>query len=146
MRSTQKPEDSSRRFARVLDRIRAGTDRLDLDDVGAWDEDERVRKLGLPVACQYGCTRVELVHCGWFLREMSKLMRRKDGPELELALELLVTKWVRRGLDRSLLQELICHCYTELCREGCNHGCTQMNTNGRQGKELSRVRPQGLNR
>jgi hypothetical protein len=54
MRPTQKPEDSSRRFAGVLDRIRAGTDRLDLDDVCAGDEDERVRKPGLPVACQYG--------------------------------------------------------------------------------------------
>jgi len=114
---TQKPEDSSRRFAGVLDRIRAGADRLDLDDVGAWDEDERVRKLGLPVACQHGRTRVELVHCGWFLREMSKLMRRKDGPELGLALELLIDKWVRRGLDPDLLQELVCHCYTELCRK-----------------------------
>jgi hypothetical protein len=100
----------------VLDRIRAGTDRLNLDDVGAWDEDERVRKLGLPVACRHGCTRIELVyHCA-FLREMSKYMRRKDGDNLAFELGILVDKWVRRGLDRSLLEELACHCYTELCR------------------------------
>ena len=118
MRPTQKPEDSSRRFAGVLDRIRAGADRLDLDDVGAWDEDERVRKLGLPVACQHGRTRIELVYCCAFLREMSKCMRRKDGLELGLALELLVSKWVRRGLNRNLLEELVCHCYTELSGMG----------------------------
>jgi len=116
MRPTQKPEDVSRRFAGVLDRIRAGTDRLDLDDVGAWDEDERVRKLGLPVACLHGRTRVELVHCGWFLREVSRQLRRKDGDDLAFELRLLVDRWVRRGLDRSLLEELVCHCYTELCR------------------------------
>jgi hypothetical protein len=116
MRPTQKPEDVSRRFAVVLYRIRAGTDRLDLDDVGAWDEDERVRRLGLPVICRRGLSRIEVGYCGSFLREMSKLMRRKDGPELGLALELLLTKWTRRGLDRSLLEELVCHCYTELCR------------------------------
>ena len=116
MRPIQKSEDSSRRFAGVLDRIRAGTDLLYLDDVCAWDEDERVRKLGLPVACQQGCTRVELVYCGWFLREMSRRFRRKEGDDLASELVILVDKWVRRGLDRSLLQELVCHCYTALCR------------------------------
>jgi len=116
MRPALKPEDVSRRFAGVLDRIRAGTDRLDLDDVSAWAEDERVRKLGLPVLRQHGCTRIELVCYCAFLREMSKHMRRKDGDNLAFELGLLVDKWVRRGLDRSLLEELVCHCYTELCR------------------------------
>ena len=116
MRPTQKLEDLTRRFAGVLDRIRAGTDRLNLDDVGAWDEDERVRKLGLPVLCQHGCTRVELVCYCAFLRQMSKYLRRKDGDNLAFELGLLVDKWVRRGLDRILTEELVCHCYTELCR------------------------------
>lgn len=116
MRPTQKSEDVSGRFDAVLGRIRAGADRLDLDDVCAWDEDERVRRLGLPVACQHGCTRIELVYYCAFLRQVSKHMRRKDGDDLAFELGLLVDKWVRRGLARSLLQELVCHCYTELCR------------------------------
>jgi hypothetical protein len=100
----------------MLDRIRAGTDRLDLDDVCAWDEDERVRRLGLPIMWQRGLSRVGIVFSGSFLREMSKLMRRKDGDNLAVALELLLTKWSVRGLDPSLLKELVCHCYAELCR------------------------------
>jgi len=97
MRPTLKPEDSSQRFAGVLDRIRAGTDRLKLDDVCASDEDERVRKLGLPVLCQYGCTRIELVYYCAFLRQMSKHLRRKDGDDLAFELGILVDKWVQRG-------------------------------------------------
>jgi hypothetical protein len=104
----------STRYGLVLERIQAGADRLDLDDVGAWDEDERVRRLCLPIMCQWGLSRMELVFCGWFLREMSKLMRRKDGPGLAPALEFLVTKWSLRHLDPDLLKSLICHCYTNL--------------------------------
>ncbi len=115
MRPNPKSEDVSRQFAGVLERVRAGTDLLDLDDVCAWDEDERVRKLGLPVAWRRGCTRIELVYYCAFLRQMSKLMRRKEGEGLAFELRLLVDRWVLRGFDRSLLEELICHCYAELC-------------------------------
>jgi hypothetical protein len=116
MRTNPKPEEVSAQFDAVLDRIRAGTDRLDLDDVCAWDEDERVRKLGLPVVCRHGCTRVELVYYCAFLREMSRQMRRMEGARLARELELLVLRWSLRGFDRSLLEELVCHCYAELCR------------------------------
>jgi hypothetical protein len=115
MRPDQKPEAVSRRFKAVLDRIRAGTDRLDLDDVGAWDEDERVRRLGLPVICGHGCTRIEVVYYCAFMRQMSKEMRTKEGEDLASALELLVFGWSLRGLAPSLLQTLICHCYALLC-------------------------------
>jgi len=119
MEPTLMSDNVSTRYGLVLERIRAEADLLDLDDVGAWDEDERVRRLGLPVICQRGLSRIEVGFCGAFLREMSKLMRRKDGPELGLALELLVTKWTLRGLDLDLLKTLICHCYSELSgREG----------------------------
>jgi hypothetical protein len=115
MRPDQKPEEVPRRFDAVLERIRAGSDRLDLDDVGAWDEDERVRRLGLPVICGHGCTRIEVVHYCAFLRQMSKEMRTKEGEDLACALELLVFGWSLRGLDPRQLQALICHCYARLC-------------------------------
>jgi len=143
MRPIQKSEEPSRRFCRVLDRIRAGTDFLFLDDVGAWDEDERARRLGLPFACRHGCTRVELVYYCAFLRQMSRHMRRKDGDDLAFELGLLVDRWVRRGLDRSLLQELVCHCYAELCREGVK---PQMNADahGWKARQEDRVRLDGV--
>jgi hypothetical protein len=106
--------DVSTRYGLVLERIRAGADSLDLDDVGAWDEDERVCRLGLSIMYQRGLSRIEVVFYGAFLREMSKLMRRKDGTGLALALEFLVTKWSLRRLDQDLLKTLICHCYSEL--------------------------------
>jgi hypothetical protein len=118
MRPNQKSEDASLRFAKVLERMRAGTDMIDLDDVCAWEEDERVRKLGLPKAIRWGCTRIEVVYFCAFLRRMSKLLRRKEGEDLAFELSLLVDRWASRGLDRSLLEELVCHCYGELCREG----------------------------
>ena len=114
MEPTPQTVDVSTPYGFVLERIRVGADRLDLDDVCAWDEDERVRRLGLPIVCQYGASRIEIGYYGSFLREMSKLMRRKDGDDLAFALELLVTKWTPRGLDPGLLKDLICHCYSEL--------------------------------
>ncbi len=116
MRPNPKSEDVSLRFAKVLERIRAETDMIDLDDVCAWEEDERVRKLGLQKAIRWGCTRIEVVYCCAFLRRMSKLLRRKEGEDLAFELSLLVDRWACRGLDRNLLEELVCHCYTELCQ------------------------------
>ena len=124
MRPDQKSECVSRQFDAVLNRIRAGADRLDLDDVCAWDEDQRVRLLGLPVLCRHGCTRTEVVYYCAFIRQMSKHMRRKDGEDLAFELGLLAHRWAKRGLDRSLLEELVCQCYAELCREGGSHGRT----------------------
>jgi hypothetical protein len=87
---------------------------LDIDDVCAWDEDERVRRLCLPILYQRGLSRVEVVFYGSFLREMSKLMRRKEGDALALALDAMLAKWSVRGLDPALLKTLICHSYSEL--------------------------------
>jgi hypothetical protein len=115
MRPDQKRVEVLRRFEAVLDRIRAGTDLLDLDDVCAWNEDERVRRLGLPVICGHRCTCLEVVYYCAFLRQMSREMRTKEGEDLASALELLVFGWSLRGLDPSLLQTLICYCYARLC-------------------------------
>lgn len=118
MEPTLESVDVLARYGLVLERIRAGADSLDLDDVGAWDEDERVRRFCLPIMYQRGRSRMEVVFYGAFLREMSKLMRRKDGLELGLALEFLVTKWSLRHLDPDLLKTLVCHCYSELSGRG----------------------------
>ena len=114
MEPTLESIDVTARFRIVLERIRAGADMLDIDDVCAWDEDERVRRLCLPILYQRGLSRIEVVFYGSFLREMSKLMRRKDGDDLALALDAMLTKWSVRGLDPALLKTLICHSYSEL--------------------------------
>jgi len=105
------------RYPLVMERIGAEVDSLALDDVSAWGEDERVRRLATPVLQRRGVSRVGLVMYGSFVREMSRVMRRWFGPELAFELELLVTKCSLRGLDPDLLQELVCHCYAELCRK-----------------------------
>jgi hypothetical protein len=114
MEPTLESVDVATQFRLVLERIRAGADMLDIDDVGAWDEDERVRRLCLPILYQHGLSRIEVVFYGSFLREMSKLMRRKDGDNLALALDAMLTKWSLRRLDPALLKTLICHSYSEL--------------------------------
>ncbi len=114
MKPTMMPLDEAARFPAVLERIRAGADRLDIDDVGAWDEDERVRRLARPLLCQSGLTRVGLVVHDAFVREMCRLLRTKDGPGLAQALELLVTKWALRDLEPVTLKAIIVHCYDAL--------------------------------
>ncbi len=114
LNQSEPQDDIAARYEAVLERIRAGADFLMLDDVEAWAEDERVREMGLPVLWGHGVSRVFLVCYGSFLREMSKLMRRKEGDALADALEASIVKWTMRGLDPALLQELICHCYTQL--------------------------------
>jgi len=114
MEPTLESIDVTARFRIVLERIRAGADMLDIDDVCAWDEDERVRRLCLPILYQRGLSRIEVVFYGSFLREMSKLMRHKDGDDLALALDAMLVKWVLRGLDPALLKTLVCHCYSGL--------------------------------
>ncbi|GEM_PF-3088148 len=114
MEPTLESADVSTRYGLVLERIRGEADSLALDDVGAWDEDERVRRLAMPVLRRSGLSRVGLVMYGSFVRETSGVMRRWFGLELVLELELLVTKWSLRRLDPDLLKTLICHCYTSL--------------------------------
>jgi hypothetical protein len=63
MEPTLTSDNVSTRCGLVLERIRAGAIRLDLDDLGAWDEDERVRRLGLPVMWQRGRSGRRFMGC-----------------------------------------------------------------------------------
>jgi len=117
--STLNYDRDSGGFARLLERIRTGPDRLCLDDTDTAAEDELVIHIGRQVLNRAGLKKPAYVYHLWFLRELARILRRNIGPELEAPLELLLIKWTLRGMDRSLLETLICHCYSELTgREG----------------------------
>jgi hypothetical protein len=112
--STLNHDRESGGFARLLERIRTGPDRLCLDDTDTAAEDELVIHIGRKVLNRAGLAKPAYVYHLWFLRELARILRRNIGPELEAPLELLILKWSLRGLDPNLLQELVCHCYSEL--------------------------------
>jgi len=112
--STLNHDRESGDFARLLERIRTGPDRLCLDDTDTAAEDELVIHIGRQVLNRAGLKKPAYVCHLWFLRELAKILRRNIGPELEAPLELLILKWSLRGMDPGLLKTLICHCYSEL--------------------------------
>jgi hypothetical protein len=47
----------------------------------------------------------------WFIREMSRLVRKDPGPELAFHLELLLSKWQSMGLERYIMEILVCEVF-----------------------------------
>ena len=140
--STLNYDRESGGFARLLERIRTGPDRLCLDDTDTAAEDELVIHIGRQVLNRAGLKKPAYVYHLWFLRELAGILRRNIGPELEAPLELLILKWSLRGLDSGLLKTLICHCYTSLAMPSTGRQSEICNLQSEmRGTEARRVTP-----
>jgi hypothetical protein len=47
----------------------------------------------------------------WFIREMSRLVRKDGGPELAFHIEMLLRKWQSMGLERYITEMLTCEVF-----------------------------------
>ena len=65
-----------------------------------------VEGAGLPV--------LQEMHYRWFLRELARLWRMRQGRDLAFHLELCIRKWVGLGLEPRTLQFLVCESYERL--------------------------------
>ena len=95
----------------LLDRIRAGADTLMLDGVDSDLAEQAVRELARPELENARLTKLQQDQYRWFLRELTALLRTRDGWDLAFELELLVRKWIGLGLVSGRLQALIRQCY-----------------------------------
>jgi len=98
----------------LLDRIRAGADTLMLDGVDTDLAEQAVRELAKPVLENAKLTKLQQDQHRWFLRELTGLLRNRDGWDLAFELEFLMRKWVGLGLVPDKLQALVHQCYSGL--------------------------------
>ena len=61
-----------------------------------------------------GLTSMQVIHYRWFLREVARLWRTRQGRDLAFHLELCLRKWKNLGLEPRTLQFLICECHERL--------------------------------
>lgn len=113
MESLLKPMKLSPEVNRVLEEIRKGAENaLYCAEPAAADKlfHEHVESL-IEGA---GLTSMQVIHYRWFLREVARLWRTRQGRDLAFHLELCLRKWKNLGLEPRTLQFLICEAHERL--------------------------------
>ena len=113
MESLFKPIKLSPEVNRVLEEIRKGAENaLYCAEPAAADKlfHEHVESL-IEGA---GLTSMQVIHYRWFLREVARLWRTRQGRDLAFHLELSLRKWKNLGLEPRTLQFLICEAHERL--------------------------------
>ena len=113
MESLLKPVTLSPDTDRVLGEIRAGAENALYGAASAESEElfskhvaSLIEGAGLPV--------LYVIHYRWYLRELARLWRTRQGRDLAFHLELCIRKWVNLGLEPKTLQFLICEAHERL--------------------------------
>jgi hypothetical protein len=57
---------------------------------------------------------MQVIHCRWFLRELARLWRTRQGRDLAFHIELCLRKWKGLGLEPRTLQFLVCEAFERL--------------------------------
>jgi hypothetical protein len=113
MENLSKPMKLSPEVNRVLEEIRKGAENaLYCAEPAAADKlfHEQVESL-IEGA---GPTSMQVIHYRWFLREVARLWRTRQGRDLAFHLELSLRKWRGLGLEPRTLQFLVCECHERL--------------------------------
>ena len=113
MESLSKPMKLSPEVNRVLEEVRKGTENaLYCAEPAAADKlfHEHVESL-IEGA---GLTTMQVIHYRWFLREVARLWRTRQGRDLAFHIELSLRKWRGLGLEPRTLQFLICEAHERL--------------------------------
>jgi hypothetical protein len=113
MESLLKPVTLSPETDRVLGEIRAGAqnalygaESVESEKLFHQHVASLIEGAGLPV--------LQVMHYRWFLRELARLWRTRQGRDLAFHLELCIRKWVGLGLEPRTLQFLVCESYERL--------------------------------
>ena len=113
MESLSKPMKLSPEVNRVLEEIRKGAENeLYCAEPAAADKlfHEHVESLVEGA----GLTSMQVIHYRWFLREVARLWRTRQGRDLAFHTELSLRKWRGLGLEPRTLQFLVCECHERL--------------------------------
>ena len=113
MESLFKPMKLSPEMNRVLEEVRKGAENaLYCAEPAAADKlfHEQVESL-IEGA---GLSSMQVIHYRWFLRELARLWRTRQGRDLAFHLELCLRKWRSLGLEPRTLQFLICEAHQRL--------------------------------
>jgi hypothetical protein len=98
---------------RVLGEIRAGAENA-LYGAGSVESEELFHKHVASLVEGAGLSVLQEMHYRWFLRELARLWRTRNGRDLAFHLELCIRKWVGLGLEPRTLQFLVCEAHERL--------------------------------
>jgi hypothetical protein len=103
----------NRETTQALDEIRSGADNPLLGS-GASDAEEKICRSVLPLIEGAGLPNHYVIHYRWFLREVARLWRTRQGRDLAFHLELCIRKWINLGLEPRTLQFLVSEAHQRL--------------------------------
>jgi hypothetical protein len=112
-RSSRRSVDVSPSLDSVLDEIRAGAENA-LYGTGPDESEELFTKHIVSLIEGAGLPVLQTMHYRWFLRELARLWRTRQGRDLAFHLELCIRKWVGLGLETRTLQFLVCEAHERL--------------------------------
>ena len=98
---------------RVLGEIRAGAENA-LYGAESVESEKLFHKHVASLVEGAGLPVLQTMHYRWFLRELARLWRTRQGRDLAFHLELCIRKWVGLGLEPKTLQFLVCESYERL--------------------------------
>jgi len=113
MESLLKPLKMSPDTNRVLEEIRNGAENA-LYGAAPAASDELFHKHVESLIEGAGLPNLQVIHYRWFLREVARLWRTREGRDLAFHLELCLRKWVNLGLEPRTLQFLVCEAHERL--------------------------------
>jgi hypothetical protein len=98
---------------RVLGEIRAGAENA-LYGAESVESEKLFHKHVASLVEGAGLPVLQEMHYRWFLRELARLWRMRQGRDLAFHLELCIRKWVGLGLEPKTLQFLVCEAHDRL--------------------------------
>ena len=113
MESLFEPVELNRETTQMLDQIRSGAENALYGATSAAAE-TNLNRLVLPLVEGSGMPNLQVMHYRWFLRELARLWRTRNGRDLAFHLELCIRKWVNLGLEPRTLQFLVCEAHQRL--------------------------------
>jgi len=113
MESLLKPLKMSPDTNRVLEEIRNGAENALYGAAPAASE-ELFHKHVESLIEGAGLPNLQVIHYRWFLRDVARLWRTRQGRDLAFHLELCLRKWVNLGLEPRTLQFLVCEAHSRL--------------------------------
>ncbi len=116
MESLLKPMKLSPETNRVLEEIRKGAENA-LYGAAPAEADRLFHKHVESLITGAGLPTMQVIHYRWFLRELARLWRTREGRDLAFHLELCLRKWKGLGLEPRTLQFLICEAHSRLKAE-----------------------------
>jgi hypothetical protein len=140
-------------MVQTLDEIRAGAESA-LYGATPAQADELFKKHLASMIVGSGIPVLQVMHYQWFLRELARIWRTREGRDLAFHLELCIRKWVGLGLEPRTVQFLICEAHQRLkgenpttktrrfCSDNRESAIANRKWDNRQGRQDRQVRPE----